>query len=127
MTTNMDELINITKYVSLTFENVEGVDVEIRYIKSLEFKGNKEECDGIYLLIAKEVNIQIDSLWQPMKLFDRFTTWNDIVYIELLDESKKSLIKIVMPWDCNKSSENNRYQTSRINGDGDLEITISKK
>ena len=42
MTTNMDGLKNITKYVSFTFENVEGVDVEIKHIKTLEFKGKKK-------------------------------------------------------------------------------------
>lgn len=132
------------KWLELVFENTESVRIDVNDIEDFTVFNVYEEhelcnygdrtvlvetrwCDGIFLRINKRANAYREDLQNGMKIFDRITEYNDIVYIEYHDEKGECIDVVKMPWD--DTLEENNKQQSYIDQvwDGSLVIMIDKK
>lgn len=138
------------KYIQIVLENCEVIEINIEHIEFLSVRGiafndflykYSNDKNGIernesskYLEIV--INKKVDKLYQTFcgvsdfTVFERLTKYDDITAIDYLDDDKKVIESISVPWkdkvyeDGYVSEENSSCQSSKIDENGNLEIII---
>ena len=132
---------NQAKWLELVFENTESVRIDIDDVEDFAAFGIHEKrehtsdgdhpaaaktrhCDRLLLRINQKANVFDEKLQKGMKVFDRIAKYEDIVYLEYLDEKGECLDRINVPWDG--PGENNQNQVSHVDQarNGSLVIEI---
>lgn len=123
-------------YLQIGFENVDTVEIDSRYVDCIEVRDrekgdNLEEegtCLSLHLCINKAANQLYLSYGAFVQyyVFERLLEFNDITDITLLNYKRRYVDSFRVPWHEEDEMEN-RYQSTRINEDGNLEIFIERK
>lgn len=136
--------IKEAKYIDIVLENVESICIDLKNIEYIHLEGVRDYedkfensdcrkcCRSLKLCINKKANKKYPSFCDEiseLKMFDRLKKYNDIVYIQYLDNEKNVLETMYVPWDvdddCYETWTNPNMKTN-INEKGDLEIIIEE-
>ena len=133
-----------TKYIRIGLENVEIIDIDIKNIKYMCIHGitnrdtiskshkkvvSDKYCQSLHISIYKKADKKYPTYGglSEMTIFERLYEHNDIIDISYLDENKKEIKQIYVPWkSLTPSGEENANQFCRCDKDGDLEILIKE-
>ena len=129
-------------YLRIGLENVDVIEIDARYIEDFEDsfvlknlglstndrKDDIYHCDFLRLCISKAADQRYlsDGKLSQYSVFERLLKFRDIAYITYLNREKTPTKTIYVPWDENSDTDN-RYQSTKINEDGNLEILIRRK
>lgn len=123
-------------YLQIGFENVDAIEIDSRYVDCIEVRDreqgdNLEEegtCLSLHLCINRAANQLYLSygVFVQYYVFERLLKFNDITDITLLNYKRRYVDSFRVPWHEDDEMEN-RYQSARINEDGNLEIFIERK
>ena len=130
-------------YLQIGFENVDTIEIDSRYVDCIEVRDREEgdsvsqtgdnlddegTCVSLHLCINKAVNQLYLSYGAFVQyyVFERLLEFNDITDITLLNYKRRYVDSFRVPWHEDDETEN-RYQSARINEDGNLEIFIERK
>lgn len=128
-------------YLEIVLENVEVIEMEAGCIEDIDVRGWKNlghstndrkddiyHCDFLRLCINKTADQRYlsDGKLSQYSVFERLLKFRDIAYITYLDSKKSPTKTIYVPWE-ESSDTDNRYQSTKINEDGNLEIFIKRE
>ena len=127
-------------YLQIGFENADAIEIASKYIeifdtsifKDLSLTNDKKDeilhCVYLHLCINKgaDRSYRIYDRLSPCSVFERLLKFRDIAYITYLNREKTPTKTIYVPWD-EGSDTDNRFQSTKINEDGNLEILIQRK
>ena len=130
-------------YLQIGFENVDTIEIDSRYVDCIEVCNAEEgdpasrtenslddwnTCVSLHLCINKAANQLYLSYGAFVQyyVFQRLLEFNDITDITLLNYKRRYVDSFRVPWHKDDETEN-RYQSARINEDGNLEIFIERK
>ena len=129
-------------YLRIGLENVDVIEIDARYIEDFEDsfvlknlglstndrKDDIYHCDFLRLCInkAEDQCYLSDGKLSQYSVFERLLKFRDIAYITYLNREKTPTKTIYVPWD-EGSDTDNRFQSTKINEDGNLEILIRRK
>jgi hypothetical protein len=127
------------RQIDFVLENCEIISIDGQYIGDLNIENitttiariarnsikEMDICEHFSISLNHAANILIESkLDGKINVFNRLFGWYDITEIDILwDDDTTSIIYV--PWSREYDCEN-MYQTSDVNGDGDLFIVIDK-
>lgn len=122
------------KTLKIEFEGIESVEVSGEHIKQFEriynvcFDGNGSMTETRKLLVVldKNANEEYNSFSSEHTIFDRITSFNDIVCFEIQDNESEHIIFTDYE-DDNIGNNKNQYTTIGENGDLHILITDDKK
>ena len=130
-------------YLQIGLENVATIEIDSRYVDCIEVRNAEEgdsaskaenslddwnTCVSLHLCINKAANQLYLSYGAFVQyyVFERLLKFNDITDITLLNYKRRYVDSFRVPWHEDDETEN-RYQSTRINEDGNLEIFIERK
>ena len=128
-------------YLRIGLENVDVIEIEARYIENFDTgilknlglstndrKDDIYHCDFLRLCISKVADQRYlsDGKLSQYSVFERLLKFRDIAYITYLNREKTPTKTIYVPWEESTDTDN-RYQSTKINEDGNLEILIQRK
>lgn len=123
-------------YLQIGFENVDTIEIDSRYVDCIEVcdreKGDNLDDEGTCLSLHLCINKAANQLYLSYGafvqyyVFERLLKFNDITDITLLNYKRRYVDSFRVPWHEDDETEN-RYQSTRINEDGNLEIFIERK
>lgn len=122
------------KTLKIEFEGIESVEVSGEHIKQFKriynvcFDGNGSMTETRKLLVVldKNANEEYNSFSSEHTIFDRITSFNDIVCFEIQDNESEHIIFTDYE-DDNIGNNKNQYTTIGENGDLHILITDDKK
>lgn len=119
------------KVLKLEFEGIESVEISGKSIKQfksidnfyLDENGNTVEARKLVIVLDKNANKEYnDGFSSEQTVFDRITSFNDIVDFEIQDEESEHIVFTNYEDDrCG----NNKNQYTKIDENGDLHILIT--
>ena len=119
------------KTLKIEFEGIESVEVSGEYVKQfknidnfyLDENGNTGEARKLLVVLDKNANREYDDGFSSEQtVFDRITSFNDIVDFEIQDEESEHIVFTNYEDDrCG----NNKNQYTKIDENGDLHILIT--
>lgn len=119
------------KTLKIEFEGIESVEVSGEYVKQfknidnfyLDENGNTVEARKLLVVLDKNANREYDDGFSSEQtVFDRITSFNDIVDFEIQDEESEHIVFTNYEDDrCG----NNKNQYTKIDENGDLRILIT--
>lgn len=119
------------KTLKIEFEGIESVEVSGEYVKQfknidnfyLDENGNTVEARKLLVVLDKNANREYDDGFSSEQtVFDRITSFNDIVDFEIQDEESEHIVFTNYEDDrCG----NNKNQYTKIDENGDLHILIT--
>ena len=130
-------------YLQIGLENVATIEIDSRYVDCIEVRNAEEgdsaskaenslddwnTCVSLHLCINKAANQLYLSYGAFVQyyVFERLLKFNDITDITLLNYKRRYVDSFRVPWHEDDETEN-RYQSTRVNEDGNLEIFIERK
>lgn len=122
------------KTLKIEFEGIESVEVSGEHIKQFKridnvcFDGNGSmtETRNLLVVLDKNANEEYNSFSSEHTIFDRITSFNDIVCFEIQDNESEHIIFTDYE-DDNIGNNKNQYTTIGENGDLHILITDDKK
>ena len=122
------------KTLKIEFEGIESVEVSGEHIKQFKridnicFDGNGSmtEIRKLLVVLDKNANEEYNSFSSEHTIFDRITSFNDIVCFEIQDNGSEHIIFTDYE-DDNIGNNKNQYTTIDENGDLHILITDDKK
>ena len=119
------------KTLKIQFEGIESVDIDGEYVKQfksinttrIDKEGNIVEANKLEVVLDKNANKEYNEpLNSEQTVFDRITSFNDIVDFEIQDEESEHIVFTNYEDDrCG----NNKNQYTKIDENGDLHILIT--
>lgn len=119
------------KTLKIEFEGPDSVEVSGEYVKQfknidsfyLDEDGNMVEARKLVIVLDKNANKEYnDGFGSEQTVFDRITSFNDIVDFEIQDEESEHIVFTNYEDDrCG----NNKNQYTKIDENGDLHILIT--
>lgn len=119
------------KTLKIEFEGLDSVEVSGEYVKQfknidnfyLDENGNTIEARKLLVVLDKNANREYnDGFSSEQTVFDRITSFNDIVDFEIQDEESEHIVFTNYEDDrCG----NNKNQYTKIDENGDLHILIT--
>lgn len=123
--------LTMIKVLKLEFEGIESVEVSGEYVKQfknidnfyLDENGDMIEARKLVIVLDKNANKEYnDGFSSEQTVFDRITSFNDIVDFEIQDEESEHIVFTNYEDDrCG----NNKNQYTKIDENGDLHILIT--
>ena len=127
-------------YLQIGSENADPIEIDSKYIeifdtsifKDLSLTNDKKDeilhCVYLHLCINKgaDRSYRIYDRLSPCSVFERLLKFRDVAYIVYLNSKKSPKVTLYVPWDENSDTDN-RFQSTKINEDGNLEILIQRK
>lgn len=119
------------KTLKIEFEGIESVEVSGEYVKQfknidnfyLDENGNTVEARKLLVVLDKNANREYDDGFSSEQtVFDRITSFNDIVDFEIQDE--ESEYSVFTNYEDDRCG-NNKNQYTKIDENGDLHILIT--
>ena len=128
------------RIIQLTLENVEVISIDIQDVNYMRLTNVHEdhvigvrdsfvetfiECSKACIELSSKANKKYDA-FSEFNSFERLIKYPDIVSIDYINGYNECLKRIFVPWN-DAYEEENMYQTTTINENGDLVITIEPK
>ena len=127
-------------YLQIGFENADAIEIASKYIeifdtsifKDLSLTNDKKDeilhCESLHLCINKgaDRSYRIYDRLSPCSVFERLLKFRDVAYIGYLNSKKSPTETIYVPWE-ESSDTDNRFQSTKMNEDGNLEIVSGRK
>lgn len=118
------------KTLEIEFEGLESVEVSGEYVKQfkridnvcLDENGNMIETRKLLVVLDKNANKEYNGFSSERTIFDRITSFNDIVCFEIQDNESEHIIFTDYEDD---NIGNNKNQYTMVDENGDLHILIT--
>lgn len=137
------------KQIDIVLENCEVISVPIEQVhhfyannitNDIWFNEDDETLDTIFntdefeIILKQEANVELkqdykNGIFEDCKVFDRLTRYRDITHIDFIFTDDTNLY-LEVPYEEENPAvlgSPNLFQSSRMNGNGELEIIISNK
>ena len=132
------------RYIRLETVDGETYDIPLEYVIEMRLEGvcetheicpnekslkRTENCQSAHLVLGGEWDKEYKDF--PLSIYRRLNLSNDVFSIAYLDGEKGILERIYLPWDWNEEDvscdEENNFQSSGIDGLGNLTIEVKRR